>query len=44
MMWYVAEQREEEKNARRALELFELINENEATGKFELDVQIAKIG
>ncbi|WP_163398408.1 ferritin [Flavobacterium fluviatile] len=44
MMWYVAEQREEEKNARRALELFEIINENEATGKFELDVQIAKIG
>ncbi|HSD06080.1 ferritin [Flavobacterium sp.] len=44
IMWYVAEQREEEKNARRALELFELINENEATGKFVLDVQIAKIG
>ncbi|KVV13255.1 ferritin [Flavobacterium sp. TMP13] len=43
MMWYVTEQREEEKNARRALELFELINENEAAGKFELDVQIAKI-
>ena len=44
IMWYVAEQREEEKNARRALELFELINENEAAGKFALDVQIAKIG
>lgn len=44
MMWYVTEQREEEKNARRAIELFDLINENEATGKFELDVQIAKIG
>lgn len=44
MMWYVSEQREEEKNARRALELFELINENEATGKFALDVQISKIG
>ncbi|MEN2401437.1 ferritin [Flavobacterium sp. MC2016-06] len=44
MMWYVVEQREEEKNARRALELFELINENEATGKFELDLQISKIG
>ncbi|MBK0369783.1 ferritin [Flavobacterium agrisoli] len=43
MMWYVVEQREEEKNARRALELFDLINENEATGKFELDVQISKI-
>lgn len=44
MMWYVAEQREEEKNARRALELFELINENEGAGKFALDVQISKIG
>ena len=44
MMWYVAEQREEEKNARRALELFEMIDENSATGKFELDKQIAKIG
>ncbi|MCG9792115.1 ferritin [Flavobacterium algicola] len=44
MMWYVAEQREEEKNARRALELFELIDEDSATGKFELDVQISKIG
>ena len=43
MMWYVAEQREEEKNARRALELFDIINENEATGKFELDLQISKI-
>ncbi|KLT69578.1 MULTISPECIES: ferritin [Flavobacterium] len=44
MMWYVVEQREEEKNARRALELFELINENDAAGKFELDLQISKIG
>lgn len=44
MMWYVVEQREEEKHARRALELFELIDEDSATGKFELDVQIAKIG
>ncbi|AWG21056.1 ferritin [Flavobacterium faecale] len=44
MMWYVVEQREEERNARRALELFDLIDEDSATGKFELDVQIAKIG
>jgi len=44
MMWYVREQREEEINARRALEFFELIDENTAAGKFELDKQIAKIG
>ncbi len=44
MMWYVKEQREEEKNARRALELFDLIDEDSACGKFELDKQIAKIG
>ena len=44
MMWYVGEQREEEKNARRALEFFELINVNEADGKFQLDLQISKIG
>jgi ferritin len=44
MMWYVVEQREEEKNARRALELFELIDEDSASGKFDLDVQISKIG
>ncbi len=44
MMWYVREQREEEINARRALELFELIDENSASGKFELDKEIAKIG
>jgi ferritin len=44
MMWYVKEQREEERNARRALELFELIDENTAAGRFELDKQIAKIG
>lgn len=43
MMWYVKEQREEEKNARRALELFELIEET-GTGKFVLDKEIAKIG
>lgn len=42
MMWYVKEQREEEKNARRALDLFEIIDST--TGLFELDRQIAKIG
>lgn len=44
MMWYVKEQREEEKNARRALELFDLIDENSPSGKFQLDKEIAKIG
>lgn len=44
MMWYVVEQREEEKSARRALELFELIDADSATGKFQLDVEISKIG
>ncbi len=44
MMWYVTEQREEEKNARRALELFDLIDSESATGKFVLDKEIAKIG
>jgi ferritin len=43
MMWYVKEQREEERNARRALELFDLIDES-AAGKFALDKEIAKIG
>lgn len=44
MMWYVTEQREEEKNARRALELFDLIDSDSPTGKFVLDKEIAKIG
>lgn len=44
MMWYVKEQREEEKNARRALELFDLIDANSPTGLYELDKAIAKIG
>lgn len=44
MMWYVKEQREEEKNARRAIELFDLIDVNSDTGKFVLDKEIAKIG
>jgi ferritin len=43
LMWYVKEQREEEKNARRALELIELIDES-GSGKFVLDKEIAKIG
>ena len=43
MMWYVKEQREEERNARRALELIDLIEES-GTGKFVLDKEIAKIG
>ncbi len=44
MMWFVKEQREEEANARRALELFDLIDCESATGKFVLDKEIAKIG
>jgi ferritin len=44
MMWYVNEQREEERNARRVLELFELIDSESATGKFVLDKEIGKIG
>lgn len=43
LMWFVNEQREEERNARRALELIELIEET-GTGKFVLDKEIAKIG
>lgn len=43
MMWYVKEQREEERNARRALELIDLIEET-GIGKFVLDKEIAKIG
>jgi len=44
MMWYVREQREEERNARRVIELFELIDADSATGKFDLDKEIGKIG
>ena len=44
MMWFVKEQREEEENARRALELFDLIDVDSSTGKFFLDKEIAKIG
>lgn len=42
IMWFIQEQREEERNARRALELFDLIEDNGA-GKFLLDQEIAKI-
>ncbi|KAB7728757.1 ferritin [Rudanella paleaurantiibacter] len=42
MMWFVNEQREEERNARRALELCDLIEET-GTGKYTLDKEIAKI-
>jgi ferritin len=43
IMWFVKEQREEEANARRALELFELIDVNSDSGKFLLDKEIGKI-
>ena len=43
LMWFVKEQMEEEENARRALELFDLIEET-STGKFVLDKEIAKLG
>ncbi len=44
MMWYVKEQREEEHNARRVLELFDIIDADSATGRFVIDKEIAKIG
>ncbi len=44
MMWYVREQREEERNARRVMELFDLIDAESATGKFVLDEEIGKVG
>ncbi|UBM60999.1 ferritin [Marinilongibacter aquaticus] len=44
MMWYVNEQREEEANARRALELFDLIDVDGESGKFLLDKEIGHIG
>ena len=44
IMWFVKEQREEEENARRALELFDVIDVDSAAGKFLLDKEIAKIG
>lgn len=44
MMWYVREQREEEHNARRVMELFELIDADSSTGRFMLDGEIGKVG
>jgi ferritin len=44
IMWFVKEQREEEENARRALELFDVIDVDSAAGKFLLDKEIARIG
>lgn len=44
IMWFVKEQREEEENARRALELFDVIDVDSSAGKFLLDKEIAKIG
>ncbi|MFT4033420.1 MAG: ferritin, partial [Siphonobacter sp.] len=43
LMWFVQEQVEEEINARRALELFDVIGE-EGVGRYTIDRQIAKIG
>ncbi len=42
MQWFVSEQIEEEDNARRALELFDVIGE-EGTGLYHIDKAVAKI-
>ena len=42
LLWFVEEQREEEKNARRILELFDVIGE-EGTGRFMIDKEIGKL-
>ena len=42
LQWFVDEQREEEKNARRILELFDIIGE-EGTGRFLIDQEIGKL-
>ncbi|MBV6647795.1 MAG: ferritin [Cyclobacteriaceae bacterium] len=42
MQWFVDEQREEEANARRALELFDVIG-NDGPGRYLIDQEIAKI-
>jgi len=42
MQWFVNEQIEEEDNARRALELFDVIGE-EGTGRYHIDKAIAKL-
>ena len=43
LQWFVNEQIEEEDNARRALELFDVIGE-EGTGRYQIDKAIGKIG
>ncbi|WP_337040746.1 ferritin [Emticicia sp. 17c] len=43
LQWFVKEQIEEEANARRALELFDVIGED-GTGRFTIDKEIGKIG
>lgn len=43
IQWFVNEQIEEEDNARRAIELFDVIGED-GTGRYQIDKAIAKIG
>ena len=43
LLWFVNEQIEEEDNARRAIELFDVIGED-GTGRYQIDKAIAKIG
>jgi ferritin len=43
LLWFVNEQVEEEDNARRAIELFDVIGE-EGTGRYDIDKAILKIG
>ncbi len=43
LQWFVNEQVEEEDNARRALELFDVIGE-EGTGRYTIDKAIRKLG
>ncbi|CAG5068264.1 putative bacterial non-heme ferritin [Dyadobacter sp. CECT 9623] len=43
LQWFVKEQTEEEDNARRALELFDVIGE-EGTGQYFIDKAIGKLG
>ncbi len=43
LQWFVTEQIEEEDNARRALELFDVIGE-EGTGRYQIDKAVLKLG
>jgi len=43
IQWFVNEQIEEEDNARRAIELFDIIGED-GTGRYQIDKAIGKIG